>query len=317
MSVLQRARSLPFKPQLERYKPGRTLLIDGDGPLYAVAATVKTMATAIRRAQQRILELIFLAEAEDARVHLTASISHKAGRFAVKAAKPYQGNRDGKVKPPLLEPLREAMAREENWLPEFTVVMHYVNEADDGLIMDAYRLGSLGVMWSQDKDLRMTPGPYFEIERGLVMAGAEFGRIEVGYTPGGDAKPQGQGIKFFWWQMLMGDSADNVQGLARLEGKRVGLVRAYDFLKDIHHPDDVANAVIGAYRQINQNPIPEAYLLWLLRSPHDDPVDHLRGYALSPENRDFLEDCYGRDWYTTAHPPTSRTLAFPYPEAVA
>lgn len=289
--------------QFQNFIPGRTLIIDGDGPAYVAAATAKTVPTAVRNYQKRILELMFMARAEDAIIHLTANTSRKAGRFLVKAAKPYQGNRTGKAKPPLLEAVRQAVALEENWLPEYRVEMHYEYEADDAMNMDAHRLGERGCIQSDDKDLRMTPFPYYDGKTGEVEASVGFGYVKMGYTPAGSAKPLGHGRKFFWWQLLMGDQADNIAGLRSLNGDLCGAVRSLEYICRIECEHACANAVLDAYRKINQNPLPEATLLWLLRWPGDKVQDYMHSLALSPENKRYLQECEIRDWITRDQGP--------------
>lgn len=283
--------------QFEGYTPGRTLIIDADGPAYAAAATVKTVPTGLRKFQQHILAQMFMAKAERAELHLTASTSAKAGRFNIIAAKPYQGNRDGKAKPPLLEPLRQAIAHESNWLQEYDATMHHILEADDGMMMSAYLLGKDGVIWSEDKDLRMTPFLYFERETGQLIEVKGFGSLYVKIAGSGTKKVLGYGRKFFWAQMLMGDTADNIQGVAKLNGKLCGPVAAYDLLNPVDDENEAANLVIDAYRAINQNPIPEGWLLWLLRRPGDTFWVYLNELQWSPANRAFLDDCVQRQWF--------------------
>ena len=282
--------------QFQSAVPGRTLIIDGDGPCYVAAATVKRLDTALRHFQQEILKRMFLAGASDCRIHLTARDSDKHGRFRVKAGKPYQGNRKGKGKPPLLEPLRELVADNSTWLDDYSVLMHRELEADDGMIQDAYRLGEHGVICSEDKDLRMTPFPYYEIDRGQVMPSQTVGWVSIKHTPSGTPKLTGQGPLFFWAQMLMGDTADNVQGVARYNGKLCGAVGAFDVLKDVRCTHDAANLVLDAYREINQNAVAEGWLLWLTRWHKDNVIQYMRELNLTPANRDFIEDCVLRDW---------------------
>ena len=277
--------------------PGTTLITDGDGPAYVAAATVKRLDTGIRRFQQAILAQMFMAKAQFVRIHLTASSSHKAGRFNMLGVKPYQGNRDNKSKPALLEPLRQAMANPENWLPEFYVEMHHVLEADDGMIMDAYRLKDQGIIRSDDKDLRMTPYPYYDIKAGSVRAGEPFGWLQPNCTPAGAVKLIGQGPLFFWAQMLMGDTADNVQGILRFDEKKCGPSGAYQALKDVKDIHEAANTVISGYRAIDQNPLPEGWMLWLLRWEGDTFWQYLQELNISDDNRRFLEDCAGRKWF--------------------
>ena len=277
--------------------PGTTLITDGDGPAYVAAATVKRLDTGIRRFQQAILAQMFMAIALFVRIHLTASSSHKAGRFNMLGVKPYQGNRDNKSKPALLEPLRQAMTNPENWLPEFYVEMHHVLEADDGMIMDAYRLKDQGIIRSDDKDLRMTPYPYYDIKAGAVRAGEPFGWLQPTCASAGTVKLIGQGPLFFWAQMLMGDTADNVQGILRFDEKRCGPSGAYQALKDVKDIHEAANTVISGYRAIDQNPLPEGWMLWLLRWEGDTFWQYLQELNISDDNRRFLEDCAGRKWF--------------------
>lgn len=278
---------------------GRTLLFDGDFALYAVSATVKTLPTAIRRYQQRVLEAIFLAKAQDASVHITSTQSWKNGRGYMLGAKPYQGNRTGKEKPALLEPLREAMARPENWLDDFTITLHRTLEADDGLMIEAYARQNNAVMRSGDKDLRLTPYLYYEEDTANVVQAENsgFGSIWEAFTEGGTLKGLGLGRKFAWLQMLMGDPADNVQGILSLNGKRCGPANALAALTDITDEDECANYVIEAYSKIDQNPLPEGHCLWLLRSHDDQFTKYLQQLKFSKTNQEFLMDCFSRRWY--------------------
>lgn len=284
-------------PQFEGHVQGRVLILDGDGPAYKVAATVKTLPTAIRRYQQAVLTDLFLTSAESAHVHLTHEESSKAGRYRIKAHKPYQGQRSGKEKPPLLAPLRAAVVQEENWLAEYDATMHYSLEADDGMMMDAYRLGEHGVIVSEDKDLRMTPFAYWEKSKGILLPPDPVGQLWIDHTASGTPKLLGHSLKFFWAQMIMGDTADHVQGLLTYEGKKCGPATAYNALRNIGCIHDVANTVINAYRVIDQNPLPEGWLLWLLRRPGDTFWQYLSELEFTTENRQFLDDCVRRDWF--------------------
>lgn len=288
--------------QFHGHVQGRTLILDGDGPAYVAAATVKTVATGIRRMQTAILTQMFLTKAENAIVHLTANTSAKAGRFNILAAKPYQGNRTSKAKPPLLEACRQALAQRENWLPEFEVVLHHQLEADDGMIIDAYRLKEHGIIWSDDKDLRMTPYNYWCQDTQTVMTGYGFGKLWMKHTGSGTAKCLGVGKKFFWAQMLMGDTADHIQGVAKLGGKLCGPVGAYEYLAHDMSEHACANLVLDAYRVIDQNPLPEGWLLWLLRHEGDTFWNYLQELDLSAQNRAFLADCANRVWFKQPEP---------------
>lgn len=282
--------------QFEGAVAGRTLILDGDGPCYVASATAKRLDTAMRNFQQNVLKLMFLTNSEDCRIHLTARDSDKHGRFRVIAAKPYQGQRKGKSKPALLEPLREAVADNSTWLAEYQVMMHRELEADDGMMQDAYRLKDNGVICSEDKDLRMTPYPYYEARKGVVQAGEPVGWVSIAHTPAGNPKLIGQGPLFFWAQMLAGDTADNISGVLRYNGRLCGVAGAYDALKDIRAIPEAANVVIDAYRAIDQNVLAEGWLLWLTRWPGDNVHKYISSLDLSAENAAFVQDCLHRRW---------------------
>jgi len=288
--------------QFNDFQAGRILILDGDGPAYRVAATVKRLDTAVRNYQQEMLKQMFLTKSMHVRVHLTACDSLKAGRFMVNAVKPYQGQRKGKSKPSLLEPLREAITDSSNWIPEFSVVLHREVEADDGMITEAYMHKENSLIWSDDKDLRMTPYPYWDKERGVVMRSEPFGYVQMKYTPAGTAKCVGQGPLFFWAQMLMGDTADNIKGVLTYDGKLCGPAGAYSALQHIKCEHAAANTVIDAYRSIDQNPLPEGYLLWLLRWHGDSFVQYVQELSLSDKNKEFIRECGFRDWFSREVP---------------
>lgn len=276
---------------------GRTLIFDGDGLCYRVSSTVKRMDTAIRRYQQEVLTLLFITQSQDCTIHLTSKGSRKNGRFLVNSVKPYQGQRKSKDKPPLLEPLREAVAQRENWLDEYSVILHRDVEADDGIITQAHANPEHGVVYSEDKDMRLTPYQYWEIESGVLRPHAGFGSIWEAYTPSGTLKVLGHGRKFFWAQCLMGDQADNIAGITRLDGALCGPAKAYAALKDINDESACANFVLSAYSRNSQNIMPEAYLLWLLRTPDDNVFKYISSLNLTEDNQKYLSECLAQEWF--------------------
>lgn len=274
------------------------LTLDADGLLYCAANGKAKLSTAIRTAKTLIFEMQFLTQCADVRAHLTRRGNFKAGRHLLLGVKPYQGNRKGKAKPPLLEPLREALAQPGVFNEEegVTVFLHEDVEADDAMMMDAYSIKDVKG-WSPDKDLQIMPCPLYDKETGQWdKITSRYGYIKAASTPSGTFKVKGHGTAFFWAQMLMGDTADNVAGLLSLDGKLCGPKRAFDVLHSITSEDDAANLVLDGYRALNQNPLPEAAAMWLLRTPQDTAAGYLWSLGLTPQNRDFLGDCFNRKW---------------------
>lgn len=288
-------------PQFEKAVPGRVLILDGDGAAYRAAATAKTLPTAVRRFFTEVLTCMFLADASSAEAHLTAAGGSKAGRGLYPAAKPYQGNRTGKSKPPLLEPLRQAVADPETVLrvtgapppEEVTTILHTFWEADDGMIQSAEALGANGVIRSDDKDLRMTTGPYYEIKTGVIdRLDNPWGWIDLGHTPAGAIKPLGHGRKFFWFQLLMGDTADNIAGIRTLNNRLCGPASALDYLANHTDENACANAVLWEFAKIKQDVLAEAELLWLRRSAEDSAYAYLSSLDLHPTLRNWVDQLH-------------------------
>lgn len=281
--------------QFERTVPGRVLLLDGDGPAYRAAATAKTLPTAVRRFATEVLTDMFLTGASEVRIHLTGQGGAKAGRGLYPTAKPYQGNRKNKSKPPLLEPLREFLgseaSQESGAVPaDWYINLHRFWEADDAIIQDALVYGERGVVKSDDKDLRLTPGPYWETKTGqLDVIHNRFGWIKDGYTESLKLKVLGHGTKFFWAQMLMGDSADNVRGLSKLDGKLIAEAGTLDFLGPIDDENEAANRILWAYARNGQDALAEAQMLWLRRTEQDCAYRYLTELDLDPKLRTWLD----------------------------
>lgn len=274
------------------------MILDADGPAYRAVTTAKTLPTAMRRFVQHVLELQFLTNCTEVRLHLTAKGSKKAHRKHYPTHWVYQEKRSESPKPPLLEPLRMAVfdsyERGDGLIPvDWYVDMHHYWEADDGMIMDAVRFGDEAVIWSEDKDLRLTPGPYFEVKTGRTdYIENRFGWIGEDYTPAGKLKVIGHGTKFFWAQMLMGDSADRVRGLDKLDGKNIAEAGTLEFLSGFTDESAAANAVLSAYVRHGQNPLAEAECLWLRRSQEDSAFRYIMELDLLPPLRTWLTELH-------------------------
>ena len=276
-----------FPPPVE----GRILLLDSDFMAYQAAATVKNLDTAVRRFQTLVETQRFLVNAETVRVHLTESGCQKLRRFDYPTVKPYQANRDGKAKPPLLSPLRRAIPTLD-WESHWSIHSWRDREADDGLMMDALLYGDRAIMVSGDKDLNITPSPLWIADEGRIdYIPDRFGWIKLKAIPNGN-KVVGHGTKFFWAQMLMGDTADNVQGIIRLNGKLCGAVGAWNALKDITSESDAAEFILRAYIAAKQNPLAEAECLWLHRSFQDSAYAYLSELGLPDNLQHWLDQLH-------------------------
>lgn len=194
--------------------PNRVLHIDGDFVAYMASFDETITFQMMCHNTDVMLETLrLLAGAESICVHLTPHDSDKGKRYELAVLKEYQGNREGKVKPQNLERIRLYMANAHK------AILHYDQEADDGLAQanyNAIKAGhrELSVIVSKDKDLMIVPGLHLDWDTAKLFDVNTFGDIELK-----GSKVKGTGEKFFWCQMLMGDTADNIPGLPKISGK--------------------------------------------------------------------------------------------------
>lgn len=156
-------------------------------------------------------------------------------------------------------------------------------EADDLIAIEQYgrRDANNTIICTRDKDLRMVPGWQYGWECGKQ---GEFGPVEyddIGNIslhrperkPGRPVPPAkiiGGGKAFFFAQLLVGDSVDNIGGL-----KRFGPVRAFEVLAGCRAEEDYKLAVLNVYRENAPENCMElleeqSKLLWIVRERDAD-----------------------------------------------
>lgn len=207
----------PYEPDYPDVVRGRVLHIDGDFLAYQVSADDSKSVDYMKHNHDIALETLrLLAGAESTVLHLTDAAGDKGGRYDTALIKEYQGNRKNKVKPKHLYTIKEWMVREHgaiSWMGQ---------EADDGLCQatwDAIQAGTpdLAVLTSKDKDLQMCSGWHLNWDTGELEYVDGYGYVELDRSKS-SPKVVGKGTAFFWAQMLMGDTADNISGVPTISG---------------------------------------------------------------------------------------------------
>lgn len=200
--------------------PGRIVHIDGDFLAYECSYEKnddpKDWEDMKHNAKERVEFIKALAGASGVHIHLTPATSDKGKRFDLAILKEYQGNRKDKPKPRFLNLMREHLAT------AWPGTLHQDCEADDGMSSSQYaaiKLGNenLSIIASKDKDLNQVPGLHLNWDTGEIVRSNDFGRVYLTATPSGTKKLAGFGWKFFWAQMLAGDTADNISGLPLID----------------------------------------------------------------------------------------------------
>lgn len=152
-------------------------------------------------------------------------------------------------------------------------------EADDALGIYQCDSEEETVICSRDKDLRMIPGWHFSWECGGQQAIGPVKTDDLGWLemqlkdvvragkPATEKKVIGYGQKFFYFQLLCGDTVDNIPGLPK-----VGAVKAYELVYEATSVEELYKIVKEAYveklghsKETKEYLFEQAKLLWILR----------------------------------------------------
>lgn len=225
---------------------------------------------------QRIAQIVDGAGASSSTIYITEG---RTFRYDLAVTKPYKGQRIDN-RPWHYENLTIYMKD----VLDAEVVTHI--EADDAMAM-ASVLEEDTIICSRDKDLRQVPGWMYSWELGKQAA---FGPKKVGLVGKiqlSDTAPRkitGEGLSFFFSQMLTGDAADNIPGLPGC-----GPVAAFECLNfGIEHSvnpcEDMENEVAYLYEayylgEWEERMLEQGRLLWMTRRFNEDgsPVLWERG----------------------------------------
>lgn len=209
--------------------PGRVLDVDGDMIAYwAGGRDDTTVQTSRTVALNKIAAMQLHSGAESVVLHLTAATSTKADRFLIATVKPYQGQRKSGRKPKNWGFLREWM---ETYTGDaFRVKLWATREADDGLALMSSFYGGERVICTKDKDMRMLPGWHLNWDD-MSMIHVPVGCFDLVHNE------LQYGHKWFWLQLLQGDTADNIPGVPGVLSAdggmtRCGEVKAEKLLRD-------------------------------------------------------------------------------------
>lgn len=210
------------KPVRALLDKNKVVLVDGDVVAYqaaygrehvdAVKAEVKMILNRIKDDTGAFHMIIYLTGKENFRNDVAMLQQYKGNRY----------NPDGSRKKPQPKLLPEAR------LELFTMYraeLQATQEADDALVIaqtafnknaESDVQSTVSCISTIDKDLRISPGLHHNIGNSEVDKVDRLGYI---YCKGSTLK--GCGLKFFYSQLLMGDSTDNIKGLPQVTEEMV------------------------------------------------------------------------------------------------
>lgn len=288
-ALAAKAQALPGTA-LPQVSAEHELHIDGDYAAYYFSGNDETTISA---AKAKLLDYIRTVQQYGGVggrtvVHLSSSGTDKGRRYKIATVKPYQGQRDSSRRPKNWEALR-------NWLEDglpgsvgIQIKMWLDREADDGVAASARFALSKGrtpVISSRDKDFRMFGG--------LHVVWTTLDVVRVPANAWEVIGPDGEvyGHKWFWLQMLQGDSADHIPGLEMIKGKKgfktCGPSCASDVLQFVDNNLDAFFNVSVLYEDYYGDAwadrfVEQAALLWM-RNDNKAEVDNFMQIIPQPE----------------------------------
>ena len=185
-------------------------------------------------------------------------------RFSIAKTKPYKGNRH-QDKPFHFDNVRAYI------LAKYKNKIAWGMEADDLLCVDHRKDPENTMIVSRDKDLKICPGKHY----GWSCGGApSFGPVDVdelGHVElNAKRKLKGVGLKFFYSQLITGDTTDNIPGI---EGK--GDVYAHKIIDPCTSEAELHSAVAAEYIKKYDDKwedyfLEQARLLWMVQELDED-----------------------------------------------
>lgn len=214
-------------------------------PVENALANVKSMVDAALEA--------LACDVSDMTMYLSGPTNFRTG---IATIKPYKGNRDPDHKPKHGPAIKEYMEHKYN------TVYSEDEEADDLVGYSHYgmylRDPQSSIIATVDKDMDMIPGMHYN-----------FVKDESYYVSEEDA------IRWFYMQLLMGDSTDNIPGIPGCGPKK-----AATMLEGLIGEEEYFVQALDAYQSAYEDGlaalIENARLLWIRRQPNEwwlPPVD--------------------------------------------
>lgn len=141
-------------------------------------------------------------------------------------------------------------------------------EADDALVIEQMKCldERNTIICSRDKDLAQAPGYHFRWECGKQGQWGPEWVDEIGYIKlKGPKKIVGTGLKFFYSQVLTGDSTDTYGGLPGC-----GPIRAFAILNECNSDEEMYNVVLDAFKNkyeedAEERLLEQGRLAWMIR----------------------------------------------------
>lgn len=215
---------------------------------------------AIARARKSLLNILNETDTKEYIIYLT---SNDKSNFRFERAKTEgpngMGYKQGRgEKPYYYQLIRDYYEEDENC--EIISGM----EADDALAIYQYNNEDT-ILCTQDKDLHMIPGEHYDFVAKEFFTASDPGKVWIGKTAGGRKKIKGVGLCWFYAQMLLGDTCDNIPGV-----HMYGPMKVEKLLRNVTDESEMIAIVWNIYYTKFKDKAKDRFLevadlLWMLR----------------------------------------------------
>lgn len=222
------------------------LLVDADTPCFASSIVHENdpLEIACMEVDQMINKTIVDTQATEWNIYLTGP-----GNFRYAIYPEYKANR---IKMPTPKHLKEVKA---HVLRSWGAILATGCEADDLLGIEQVGANGETCICSIDKDLNQIPGKHYH--PGITRKGTWL--IEPHFY---DVSPE-EALRFFYYQLLIGDSTDNIKGAVG-----IGPKKADKILEGLETPWDYYNCVKD-YFSCEEELLMNARVLYIHQKPND------------------------------------------------
>jgi len=228
-------------------------LIDGDILVYRIGFTTEDVDETIAcwRLKDMVDTILLTVGATSFKIFLTEENDPNALRRKIYPE--YKANRQ-QPKPKHYQGLRSYLQT------DFAADICTEIEADDALGMT--QIPGVSIIVSIDKDLKQIPGDHYN------FVTEEFDQVSIE-----------EGLKYFYTQLLTGDSSDNVKGVWK-----VGPVKARALLQGLSEEQEMFNKVRATYGN-DEEMLLNGRVLWIWKQANDDWRNHWNVLSKSSEDQ--------------------------------
>lgn len=222
------------------------LLVDADNLAIAVAASAEDAEewVACARADEMMSRCLEQSECDEYELWLTGK-----GNFRYNIYPEYKANRIDKPRP------RHEQAVKAHLRNAWQANTSEGCEADDMIGVRLTELGDKGCAGHLDKDINMVPGWHYGWE--LSRKGVVVKQAKKYYV-----SPE-EGLRFFYYQMLVGDSVDNLKGVVGIGPKKAEQLLLG--LSTVKEYNDMLREHFSCDEEIDM----QGGCLWIWRKPND------------------------------------------------